>query len=335
MSDQIYSSQSENTNHNIVTVAQACRGVLTKRYQSDGNVIAYDQVKYYNFFEQEIDDLQALYSLSIAMLDKPRCCYLRCIVKDKSKRKHVRRLANSDEATLISGRFNWFAIDVDKFEGKASGNLVSDALTVIYKGLPSRFHDVECFAMATAGYGIKPGIRLRLFYWSDKVVSNKDIHRTLMKSECVDPAIYQNPVQPIYTASPLFAPGVDDPCETNGRIAWIKGSFNTVRIDAETINKSGDKENEYDKDTAMKFADKVYVKVGTLSYGERHNGLIANGIFLGKLVGQGHFTREEVVARLYNCCVLWGGTRDTKKDMETITYAVDHGIDAMGRNDNV
>jgi len=332
MSDRIYTSDAETSNHNHVTVAQACRGVLTKRYQRNGNVIAYDQVKYYNFFEQEIDDLQSLYQLSIAMLDKPRCCFLRCRVKDQNKRKRVRRLANGEDATLISGRFNWFAIDVDKFEGVSTGNLVSDAMMVVLKGLPARFHDVSCFALATAGYQIKPGIRVRLFYWAEKPVTNRDIHRSLVKSNCIDPAIYQNPVQPIYTAAPLFEEGVTNPCAN--RIAWIKGSFDTVRIEAETINKSGDKENEYTREEAVAFANKVYIRVGTLSHGDRHNGLIANGIFLGKLVGQGHFSREEVIARLYNCCMLWIGKHDTNKDMETIVYAVDHGIEAMVRESN-
>ena len=119
MSDRIYSNDESHAS-NFVVIGQACRGVLTKVNRLDGSQIPFHNVKYYNFFEEEIINLRALYSLSAKMLNKPKCCFLRCRIKDQNIRRAVVRKANGDDATLIPGRFNWFAIDIDGYGDRKS-----------------------------------------------------------------------------------------------------------------------------------------------------------------------------------------------------------------------
>ena len=329
MSDRIYTSETSTTNHNFVTVAQACRGVLTKTNRLDDTQKAYDNVKYYNFFEEPITDLRSLYTLHQKMLAKPRCCWLRCRIKDKDRRRGVRRLANETsegQATLIPGRFNWFAIDIDKF-GESSGNLLADAHTVIL-GLPSLFWDSECFVVASSSYGlsIKPGINLRLYFWNDNPILNTELNKALQGS-IVDRSIYSNPVQPIYTAAPIFDDGID-PIDV--RILWIQKMFQSVSIRVEEVHAKGRPEIQYTKQQADKFIDKALKEIGGLVFGERHDGLIRWCYFLGKLVGQDHFEREDTIDKVMMYCSLWGGERNEKKDIETVTYAIDRGIASMG-----
>jgi len=325
MSDRIYTNEEHVANHNFVTVAQACHGVLTKVNHIDGSQTAFGNVKYYNFFEEEISDLGGLYRLHQKLLWKDRCCILRCRIKDKDNRRGVVRKSNGDDATLIAGKFNWFAIDIDKF-GEGVGDLQADACKVIL-ALPSVFWDSECFAVATSSYQRKekPGINLRLFFWADKPVTNLDLKKAL-SGTIVDLAIYANPVQPIYTAAPKFDDGID-PIDV--RIVWIQRAFQTVVIKiSEDTGKRGAPEIQYTKQQANKFVEKIHSEIRNLSMGERHDGLIRWCYFLGKLIGDGHFEREDSIERVISDCSFWSYPNE-KKDRETATYAIDRGIASM------
>jgi len=329
VSDRIYTNDSDRANHDFVTVAQACQGVLTKVNHLDGSQTAFGNVKYYNFFEEEVVDLRALFSLSNKLLMKPRCCILRCRIKDRNKRKGVVRKSNDDDATLLAGRFHWFAIDIDKY-GESTGDLVTDASQVIL-ALPSKFWDSECFAVASSSYGLerKPGINIRLFYWSEHEITNVDLNKA-MRGTIADRSIYANPVQPIYTAAPIFDDGID-PIET--RIVWIQRAYQTVTIPvSETKDRKGDPENLYTKQQADKFIDKALREIAKLGEGERHEGLIRWGYFIGKMIGQDHFEEEDMTDRVMTVLDLhWHGNRDKKKDLETLQYAIRRGIISMGR----
>lgn len=61
---------------------------------------------------------------------------------------------------------------------------------------------------ATASHGIKPGCRLRLWYWLDRPTTGAELTRWLHGSPA-DPSIFRT-VQPIYTAAPIFASGALD-----------------------------------------------------------------------------------------------------------------------------
>ena len=330
MSDRIYSDDAEQSTENIVLVAQACKGVLTKRHYSAGVTKSYDRVKRFNFFENNLWSLDELFNLSKRLLDKPRCCIIRSRLRDRTKRWNVLRRSNDSDdgepATLIPYRCNWFALDIDGF-GRSTGNLKDDFYQVL-RALPSGFAGVECFVVASASYGIKPGIHMRMFYWSQNVVSLKDLHRFIRGNKaCIDLALFENPVQPIYTAKPIFESGMIDPVKQ--RIQWIDGDYSSVNVKSEYVHAKGMEEITYTKQQADAQAAKYLSNISRLAPGERHPGLIKWCYPLGKLIGQDHFDRDEMIERILNHCSFWGGKRDTKRDTETITYAVDRGIDSM------
>jgi hypothetical protein len=60
---------------------------------------------------------------------------------------------------------------------------------------------------ATAGHGIKPDIRLRLWFWLSRCTAGDELARWI--NDAVDPASFR-PVQIIYTAAPIFD-GIQDP----------------------------------------------------------------------------------------------------------------------------
>jgi hypothetical protein len=330
VSDTIYSENIVIASENVVLIGQSVdKGrMLTKRNFKD-HQRSYDRVTFYNFYEVNIDSLDELYLLSKKMLDKPRCCFVRARLKDPNIRLHVRRNCKSEDATLVVEPFNWFALDID-CDIESVGDLDKDAENVLL-ALPSCFSNVEHFVVASASYGIKPGVRMRMFFWSRNAVSNEDLKRLLDGYEKIaDPAIF-NPVQPIYTAKPIFHDMVDPVAE---RIRWRTPTFpcsSVVEISSRNEHYYGAPEKWYTKPKADRFIESALLKIALFSSGFRHDGLISIGYHLGKLVGQGHFEREETILRMNDACSHWVGKHDKKKDNETIIWAIDSGIASMDK----
>ena len=127
----------------------------------------------------------------------------------------MRRLAfpdkkTGDQPTLREAPHLWLALDFDgvaRPEGVPADDLTLCASEAIRR-LPGAFHEARCIVQASAGHGIKPGCRLRLWYWLDRAVTGAEAKRWLRGSP-VDPSIFRT-VQPIYTAAPVFAAGAVD-----------------------------------------------------------------------------------------------------------------------------
>ena len=329
MADYIYDTSTDYASDNFVTVCQTADGKLLTKRNYLNHQVSYDRAFKYNLFEVPIGSLDELYMLCVRMLEKPRCCFVRARIKDMNNRFNVRRLyKDPEDSTLILEPCNWFALDIDWPDQASDGNLISDSQTVILS-LPECFRGVEYFVVASASYGYKPGIRMRMFFWSRVGVNNTDLKRLLHGYERIaDPAIF-NPIQPIYTAKPIYSES-DDPIEK--RIAWHTpfGIFAYgVEIPVENKSYAGAPEIRYTKKTAENFLRKKLLDIADLTIGDRHNGLVHAGYFLGKLVGQGHFEREEIIELMFDACSYWNGKRSTSKDRETITFAIDRGIDSM------
>jgi hypothetical protein len=325
MSDRIYSDTADVASEDFVTVAEAIGGNLTKINYANGRQKPYDHVRFFNLFEYPLTNLHDLYMHSVSLLTQHNCCFIRARIKDENHTQHVVRKTNSAEATLVMEKMRWVPLDID-WTHPSSGNLLEDCQDVIL-ALPSIFTGVEYYAVASASYGFKPGIRMRMFFWSDNPVSGIDIKNCLVDyKKIADPAIY-NPAQPIYTSEPI---GVNP---VKQRIVWYTPLFpKRLIVPSKNEHYRGQPEKWYTKSKAILFAEKAYLKIAELPPGDRHDGLISMGYHLGKLVGQGHFDRSEIIDRMYTACDYWYGKRDTKKDMETIIWSVDRGIKSMGED---
>jgi len=336
MSDRIYTNDESSANHNHVIIAEACgRGVLTKTNFANGTQKSYDLVKYFNFSEFELSDLRDLYALSIGMLTQPKRCFIRARIKDPSKARKVVRKVNGDEATLVLEKCNWFVLDIDWKDGEYTGDVLVDSQSVLLALNSDKFKGCDYFAVASASYGFKPGINMRMFFWSSRPVSGLDVKNWLGDTNGVsDPAIL-NPIQIIYTAAPM---GID-PVAGKNRVVWKSSILrkNNGMVDVRITDDwslRGAPEIVYNKERAILNANAHYNRIGLLDIGYRHPGLITECIPLGKLVGQGHFERDEVIDRAYEECSNWYGNRDPEKDRQTIIWAVDKGIAAMDANNN-
>jgi hypothetical protein len=92
--------------------------------------------------------------------------------------------------------------------------------------LPVEFHDASAYWQMTSGAGIKPGIRLRLWQWCDRRVSDAEAKRWL-KNAPVDLSLY-SAVTPHYTAAPIFDPPDLDPVPLRSGFWWRHRNVVTV-----------------------------------------------------------------------------------------------------------
>ncbi len=96
---------------------------------------------------------------------------------------------------------------------------------------------VGCIASLTASHGRYPTARLRLGFILSAALDNgqwlrwlKSKNLLIEQGGAIDPALFQ-PVQPHYTASPVFTDGSRDPFKA-GRVVKVEGATQTVSVPA-------------------------------------------------------------------------------------------------------
>jgi hypothetical protein len=199
-----------------ITIIRARRGKrLAKLIRADGTIADYDRAFRFDLIERIIPDSAIIGRLLHYLMSRPNCAVVRGQIIDPQRTVDVRRLAypdkkNSDEPTLRDVPHRWLALDMEGVDRPAdvpATDLPRCAAEAVQR-LPVAFHGVRCIAQATAGHGIKPGCRLRLWYWLNRLTTNAELTRWL-QGVPADPSVFRT-VQPIYTAAPVFAVGVRD-----------------------------------------------------------------------------------------------------------------------------
>src|SRR6266566_4422122 len=90
------------------------------------------------------------------------------------RRLHARA---NEPATLRAAAHHWIALDID---GLACPEHIDpteepdQAVEYSVEQLPAEFHSATCFWQFTASQGIKPGLSLRLWFWSDRKLTDDE-----------------------------------------------------------------------------------------------------------------------------------------------------------------
>jgi hypothetical protein len=317
MSDLIYTrdaSASSNISDwpsNTITIACAVDGKrLTKIIYPTGER-AYDNAYYYKFFSREVCDLPDLLNYVKLLLGKTDCCLIRGIVKDDS-RPRQRRLFHGDDATVIEQDQNWFALDIDGY-GNSSGDLRLDAKQIL---LALDLANVEAFAIPSAGYLRKPGIRIRLFLWNQVKVNCISLKKHFERYKSVVDLALFHPIQPIYTARPVFS-GCVDPCV--GKLsAWITGQKQFAEVRKVITNPNGQEYHPTTVKAAIASRNKVIREMQHVMDGERHKWLFPRVVWLAKYCIDGLLDESETKDELAAAAYMWwrGNARNDRKTIE-------------------
>jgi len=327
----IYSETEETSssvlNRNIVTIARALNGKkLNKTIYKNGHSIPYDNAFYYKFFNKEIECLDDLCQLVSFLLGRPQSCLIRGIAKDDSINKQRRLFYDDkktgDPATIIEQEQNWYALDIDGY-GQSTGNLKLDTKNVL---LALGLDNVQAFAIPSASYMIKEGIRIRLFLWNSMKVSCLTLKKYFDK--IVDPALF-HPIQPIYVARPTFI-DMNDPCKE--RIAWIPGEQIYTEIKQIDDYNGDGKEKLFTAKQAQAFLNSFIREMPNITEGNRHNYLTgkieSKAVLIGKCVAQGLLDEDETKEEIMLAArAFWAGNE--KNDSSAIDWVFKRGQEAM------
>jgi len=209
-----------------ITVVRSHGRRLAKAIRVDGSIEDYGGVRTVDLGEVEIDGLEALEAVLRRLEHRRDCCVVRGGIADPSRVKGVRRLLyhdreSGDEPTLREMPRRWLALDFDgvpRPDWIECADLLGCACVAIAT-LPDEFRRVRFIVQATAGHGLKPGLRLRLWCWLSRPTTGAEL-KYWLRSAPVDPSGF-GAAQMIYTAAPVFLPGSFDPL--SARLDIISG----------------------------------------------------------------------------------------------------------------
>lgn len=222
--------------------------MAAKRFSIDnhGNIQKqdYDLAKWFKLYQFEVSDIYTL-SGHLSELESDR----RKFVIRGEPLPHinlceaVRRRASFDPEDDRAPYFRmaetgvqWFCIDIDSLP--LSRNLkyrAKGVRTVKYaiQQLPECFRHATCHYQFSASYRVTDleNIRLHLWFWLDRPITDTDAKRWALSISAdytpIDISLYQ-PVQPHYTAAPIFENGIEDPLDQ--RSGLLEGRTEEVTV---------------------------------------------------------------------------------------------------------
>jgi hypothetical protein len=287
-----------------ITVARARRR-LTKLIDAAGEVTGYDRARLYDFITCPAADLAALAHLLARLARRPDCCIVRGGVIDPTRARAVRRLIHLDPQTgetptLQEVPHLWLALDVDGMDRPAA--LPADDLAgcgaEAIRRLPAAFRGATCIAQASSTHGIKPGLRLRLWFWLSRPVSGAELKRWL-RGVPVDHAVFR-PAQPIYTAAPVFGIGATDPLSR--RMVILPGAPTVLVPSPEALAPPPPRPlaslPRKDDSRAARYASAALTnaaaRVVSAGIGSRHDTILSEAQGLARFVGAGLLREADV-----------------------------------------
>ena len=203
-----------------LSILTATEGFCTKQFKQSGDSLMQLTPKMPYLFDHTtvaVDSLAALSSQLLRLEDRPNRQVIRGGLIDSRVPVSVRRTTKAkqgQEPNFQTAARRWCLIDIDDLplpehlsDYQANKTEIVDFAV---SHLPKQFHNVQCWYQFSSSMGIKKDkIRLHLWYWLSRPCSDVEMKGWLQDSP-VDLALF-NPVQPHFTANPIFLDGAIDP----------------------------------------------------------------------------------------------------------------------------
>ena len=318
-----------------LTIIRAQGRRLAKLVRPCGAIEGYDAARVVNLYPRDLLDLAALNDLLHELLRRPDCCVVRGAIRDPARTDRVRRLLHDDTrtgdaASLAEAPRHWLALDMDAVPlplNMAPADLGGCAAAAVAL-LPPAFTGAACIAQATASHGIKPGARLRLWFWCDRALSGAECKRWLAAAP-VDHSVF-GAAQPIYTAAPVFADGAAE--HLPHRLLALPGRASLVAPDAAILAAprrppAPSPPTGAGSGYALAALVRAAARIGGASEGSRHDTAKAAAWGLARLVRAGLLTEAEVMRTIGSALAAAG--KDAAEGEAIAAWAVAHRRDGI------
>jgi hypothetical protein len=197
-------------------VLNAKTGLCTKQFvQQDKALVGLDQSMPYLFDHKAIEvDSPLTLSEQLKQLEShPNCLVIRGQLISGRPSQSIRRTLKAsagEESNFEHCSRQWCLIDIDDLPLPKHlsdyQNNITEIVGFAVSHLPEQFQNVQCWYQFSSSMGIKQGkVRLHLWYWRSRPRADEEMKGWLQESP-VDLALF-NPVQPHFTANPIFLDG--------------------------------------------------------------------------------------------------------------------------------
>ena len=315
-----------------ITILQARGKRMAKLHRADGTTEDYSRAYKYNAQVVPVTGLPDLLDLLRWLLPRSDRCVVRGV--PVGGLQGIRRLVHPDRKTgaaptLRDVTHRWLAVDWDGIarpEGMPAADLEACG-NIALATMPEAFRQAGCIVQASAGHGIKPGVRLRGWFWCDRPITGRELMRWLAGTPC-DPSVWRT-VQPIYTAAPVFAQGRAEHLperlyQMPGQADWLACPSAEELADPPPKPQTppervarGAHANAY-VDAALVKAANAVINAGE---GRRHDTIISESRSLGRFVQAGLLTEKDLTEVLTRAAATAG-----KTDSAEIASCIEWGL---------
>ena len=204
----------------MLPVLNAKTGLCTKQFvQQDEALVGLDQSMPYLFDHKaiQVDSLLTLSEQLELLESHPSCLVIRGQLIAGRPSQSIRRTLKAsagEEPNFEHCSRQWCLIDIDDLPlPKHLSDYQNNKTEIVgfaVSHLSEQFQNVQCWYQFSSSMGIKQGkVRLHLWYWLSRPCTDEEMKGWLQESP-VDLALF-NPVQPHFTANPVFLNGALNP----------------------------------------------------------------------------------------------------------------------------
>jgi hypothetical protein len=249
-----------------ITVLLCARGKRAAKayYDPAEDPSEYDAGKYFEPVETEVSNLAELAEVLDDLRGEPGAFVVRGAPIERGAKKVRRVCQRQKDGTLAefeSAAHHWVMLDADKTEVPFNPRRPRASVEAWRKTLPAGLRDAEMLVHLSGSQHRKANVRAHAWIWCDQPMGDLEL-RAWARAYGLDPAIY-NPVQPHYTADPVFL-DCEDPLARRRKILHLPGKKARLRMpDGSAPPKDGGPSNAskskavegLDKPLSKKYAD--------------------------------------------------------------------------------
>lgn len=213
---------------------------LSKRWLADGTIEGYEDAKTFKIRQVPIRGIdQFARLLADELIGDPYTC----IIRGRLREEHTgERVVHKSGAYFKPVELHLLALDVDNYV-PCMADLSDPTACVrefIQLELPDEFQNVTCVYHLSASFGhpsVGGKLKAHLFFWLVKPQYGSVLKAWIKQLKIPVDASMTQDVQAIYTANPVFDPGVEDPA-AGKRGGVLRGAKKSVDLNLDGVDVS-------------------------------------------------------------------------------------------------
>lgn len=188
-------------------------GIVEGEYQSEP--IRFSST--YDVEARRVEGLTQLSEILTALENQPSACVIRGMLREGYPSTGVHRRYAGANASFIGQACQWLCVDIDELEAPDELPHFNDQPNLVAEyavsHLPPEFSGIDFHWQLSGSMGVKPGIRVHLWFWLSRPITDQEAKAWLSDAMTKVDLILYTPIQPHFTAFPIFEAPAKDPVD--------------------------------------------------------------------------------------------------------------------------